>query len=39
MNDDAAIAPSIERTGDLKPARVKLTEIFLSIQGETDSVG
>ena len=39
MNDDAAIAPSIERTGDLKPARVKLTEIFLSIQGEADSVG
>jgi 7-carboxy-7-deazaguanine synthase len=39
MNDDAVISPVIERAAETKPARVKLTEIFLSIQGESDSVG
>jgi 7-carboxy-7-deazaguanine synthase len=39
MNDDAIISPIIERAAEAKPARVKLTEIFLSIQGESDSVG
>ena len=39
MNDDAVISPAIEHALELKPARIKLTEIFLSIQGESDSVG
>jgi 7-carboxy-7-deazaguanine synthase len=39
MNDDAMISPAVERALELKPARLKLTEIFLSIQGESDSVG
>jgi 7-carboxy-7-deazaguanine synthase len=39
MNDDAVIPSAIEHAIELKPARVKLTEVFLSIQGESDSVG
>ena len=39
MNDDAVISPAIAPAADTRIARVKLTEIFLSIQGESDSVG
>jgi 7-carboxy-7-deazaguanine synthase len=39
MNDDAVIPSAIEHAIELKPARLKLTEVFLSIQGESDSVG
>ncbi|MFL6619316.1 MAG: radical SAM protein, partial [Povalibacter sp.] len=39
MNDDAVIAPATQAVAETKSSRVKLTEIFLSIQGEANSVG
>ncbi|MFL6577168.1 MAG: 7-carboxy-7-deazaguanine synthase QueE [Povalibacter sp.] len=39
MNDDAVIAPATHAVAESKSSRVKLTEIFLSIQGEANSVG